>query len=58
MKKVIAFGIIGILISHSFFTLAEEILELPNEVLLFSNEKEIPNETTGQDFDQNLEILS
>jgi hypothetical protein len=58
MKKVIAFGIIGILISHSFFTLAEEILGLPNEVLLFSSEKEKTNGTTGQDFNQQLEILS
>lgn len=58
MKKVITFCIIGILISHSLFTLAEEILELPNEVLLFSNEKEVVNKTTGQYLDQQLEILS
>jgi len=58
MKKVIAFGIIGILFSHSFFTLAEEILGLPNEVLLFSSEKEKTNGTTVQDFNQQLEILS
>ena len=58
MKKVITFCIIGILISHSLFTLAEEILELPNEVLLFSNEKEVANKTTGQYLDQQLEILS